>query len=63
MSRQVILRNPNRFTVPVTLRRDGKLEQVNIKPKSSITVDRKEITPVVTNIVESKNNLLIMKRV
>lgn len=62
MSRQVILQNPNRFTVPVTLRRDNQLVQVNIGPKSSIQVDRKEITPAVNNIVASKQHLLNMKR-
>lgn len=63
MSRQVLLKNPNRFTVPVTIRRDNQLVQVNILPKSSITIGRDEMTPAVRNIVESKNHLLVMKRV
>lgn len=63
MSRQVLLKNPNRFTVPVTIRRDNQLMQVNILPKSSITIGRDEMTPAVRNIVESKNHLLVMKRV
>ena len=62
MSRQVILQNPNRFTVPVTLRRDNQIVQVNIGPRSSIRIDRKELTPAVNNILESKQHLLTMKR-
>lgn len=63
MPRRVELKNPNRFTVPVTLKRDGKLVQVNIAPRTSIQVERKELTSAVENIVRSKNNLLVMKRI
>lgn len=63
MSRQVLLRNPNRFTVPVTINRDGRLVEVKIPPRQSITIDRKEMTQVARNIVSSDRNLLIMKRV
>ena len=63
MPRRIELKNPNRFTVPVTLKRDGQLVQVNIAPRTSIQIDRKELTSAVENIVHSKNNLLVMKRV
>ena len=63
MSRRIELKNPNRFTVPVTLKRDGQLVHVNIAPRTSIQIDRKELTSAVENIARSKNNLLVMKRV
>ena len=63
MPRRIELKNPNRFTVPVTLKRDGQLVQVNIAPRTSIQIDRKELTSAVENIVHSKNNLLVMKRI
>lgn len=63
MPRRIELKNPNRFTVPVTLKRDGQLVQVNIAPRTSIQIDRKELTSAVENIAHSKNNLLVMKRV
>ena len=62
VSRQVVLQNPNKFTVPVLLRRDGQVVQVNISPKSSIIVEKKELTPSVDNILKSKKHLLTMKR-
>ena len=54
----LVLRNPNRYAVPVMLKRCGKLIQENIAPRSFINILPSEITDCVVNLTNDKTLLL-----
>jgi len=55
------LYNPNRYVVPVSLNKGGKLTQVNVPPRKFIEVQYSELTDCVRNLIDPGRSELVLK--
>ena len=59
--KELSLSNVTRYMVPVMLKRNNKLVQVNIAPRSSIKILPTEITDSVVNLTTGSGKSLVLK--
>lgn len=59
--KELSLSNVTRYMIPVMLKRNNKLVQVNIAPRSSIKILPTEITDSVINLTTGSGKSLVLK--
>lgn len=63
MLSKLILKNPNRFSVPVMLKDGNGFKQVNIMPRKSIEITEDQISDSVANLTKPERKILTLTKV
>lgn len=56
-----LIKNPNKFMVPIFLQEGPVQKQFNLMPKSSIKITEDQLTSAISNLSSRPRNVLIIK--
>jgi hypothetical protein len=60
---KLIIYNPNKYVVPVIIKDDSKLSQINIFPHRSVEIREDQVTDAVANLTSTSRKVLILKNI
>lgn len=55
------LYNPTRFVVPVRVKDGTEIRQINLQPRTSMTIVKDQITDTIANLTDPRRRMLVIR--